>query len=237
MAAQVPHTASSGANPPFALANVMSDCGITNAALFDSDTKASSIATELFDDEFTSCMDKTYVKLDDDLNSYYTLTAANVQIRLTPGHKKNIKAFILWTRNQIHLGIDPITVRFPVANASDFINRYKHHDAYVKKSKKIMETAKPENFTDKVKWIQWYPTFIKFLRDIPGRNGIPLSYICRPASAIVPTTGYGDFIDEYVDKAPLTGQAYLTDAAEVHTYVINLTSVNPVAEAKMVQNA
>ena len=76
-----------------------------------------------------------------------------------------------------------------------------------------METAKPENFTDKLKWIEWYPTFINFLRAISGRSGIPLSYICRPVSAIVPTTGYGDFIDEYVDKAPLTGQAYLTDAA------------------------
>ena len=49
--------------------------------------------------------------------------------------------------------------------------------------------------------------------------------------------GYGDFIGEYVDKAPLTGQACLTDAAELHTYIINFTLVNPVAEAKMVQNA
>ena len=49
--------------------------------------------------------------------------------------------------------------------------------------------------------------------------------------------GYGDFIDEYVDKAPLTGKLYLTYAAEVHTYITKFTSGNPVAEAKMVQNA
>ena len=54
---------------------------------------------------------------------------------------------------------------------------------------------------------------------------------------IVPTTGCGDFIDEYLDKAPLTGQVYLTNAAEVHTYIIKFTSGNTVAEAKMVQNA
>ena len=77
-------------------------------------------------------------------------------------------------------------------------------------------------------------TFINFLRAILGRNGIPLSYICRPASAIVPTMGYGDFIDECMDKAPLTGQAHLTDAAEVHTYIIKFTLGNPVAEAEMV---
>ena len=200
-----------GANPHLTLANDMFDWGITDAVLFDGDTKASRIATELFDDNFTSCMDKTYVELDDE--SYYTLTAAHIHIRLTPGHKKNIKVFIQWTRDYIRIGIYPITVRFTVANASDFIKRYKHNDAYVKKPKKITETVKPDNFTDKIKWIGWYPTFINFLHDIPGRNGIPLSYICRPVSAIIPTTGYVDFIDEYVDKAPLNGQVYLNDAS------------------------
>ena len=102
-------------------------------------------------DDLTLCMDQTYVELDDDLRSYSTLTATHGQIRLTPGHKKNIKAFIQWTRYHTRLGIYPITVRFPVANASDFIKRYKHHDTNVKKSKTITETAKPENFTDKLK--------------------------------------------------------------------------------------
>ena len=96
-------------------------------------------------------MDKTYVKLDADLKSYSTLTSAHGQIRLTPGHKKNIKTFNQWTRDQIRFGIYPIMVRFPVANASDFIKRYKHHDAYIKKSNTITETGKPENFTDKLK--------------------------------------------------------------------------------------
>ena len=53
---------------------------------------------------------------------------------------------------------------------------------------------------------------------------------------IVTTAGYGYFIDEYADKAPLTGQAYLTDTAEVHNYTIKFTSGNLVAEANMVQN-
>ena len=59
--------AAPGANPPFTLANALFDCGITDATLFDGDTKASRIATELFDDDFTSCMDKTHVNIDDDL--------------------------------------------------------------------------------------------------------------------------------------------------------------------------
>ena len=82
--------AAPGANPPFTPANTMFYCGITDAVLFDGDAKASRIATEIFDDNFASCMYKTDVELDDDLRSYSTLTAAHGQIRLTPGHKKNI---------------------------------------------------------------------------------------------------------------------------------------------------
>ena len=91
--------AATGANPPFTLAKAMFDCGIVDAALFDGDMRASRIATELFGYEFTSRMDKTYVELDNDLKSYSTLTATHGQIRLTPGHKKKIKAFIQWTRD------------------------------------------------------------------------------------------------------------------------------------------
>ena len=83
-----------GANPPFTFESAMFDCGITDAVLFEKNTKASRIATELFDDDFTSCMDKTYVKIDDELKLYSALTAAHGQIRLKPGHKNNIKAFI-----------------------------------------------------------------------------------------------------------------------------------------------
>ena len=75
--------AAPGANPPFTLANTIFGCGITNTALFGKNTKTSRIATELFDDNFTSY-------IDDGLKSYSTLTAAEGHIRLTPGYKKNM---------------------------------------------------------------------------------------------------------------------------------------------------
>ena len=40
-----------------------------------------------------------------------------------------------------------------------------------------------------------------------------------------------------MDKAPLTGQVYLINAAEVHTYIIKFTSINKIAESKIVQNS
>ena len=54
----------------------MFNLGITDTVLFDGDTKEIRIATELFDNDFTSCTDNTYIKLDDDLKSYSTLTSA-----------------------------------------------------------------------------------------------------------------------------------------------------------------
>ena len=47
----------------------------------------------------------------------------------------------------------------------------------------------------------------------------------------------GNFIDEYVEKAPLVGQEFTTDAAEVYAYIVRFTSVNTVAEVKMVAYA
>ena len=53
--------AAPGANPTFTLANAMFDWGTMDSALFYGNTKASRIVTELFDDDYTTCMDKTYV--------------------------------------------------------------------------------------------------------------------------------------------------------------------------------
>ena len=71
------------------------------------------------------------------------------------------------------------------------------------------------------------------MRAIKVRNGVPLSYLCRPTN-VQSKTVYDSFIYEYVDKAPLVGQAFTTDAAEVHTYIVRFTSGNTVTEAKMV---
>ena len=75
---------------------------------------------------------------------------------------------------------------------------------------------KPEKFTYKMKWIDWYPTLINFLRAISVRNRVPLIYLCRPTHMQAKPV-YENFIDEYMYKAPLVGKAFTTDAEEVHT--------------------
>ena len=73
-----------------------------------------------------------------------------------------------------------------------------------------------------MKWIDWYPTLINFLSEIPGRNGVPLSSLCR-STTVHAKDIYNNLFDEYVDKATLIGKAFMPDAAEVHTYIARFT--------------
>ena len=124
--------------------------------------------------------------------------------------------------------LDPDLTLFTVANVAEYIKRYKHQEAYIKKSSTLTYMAKSEEFTDRMKRIDWYPTLINLLREIIRRNVVPLSYLCRPTNMQAKAV-YKDFIDEYIDKAPLVGQAFTTDAAEVHTYIVRFASENMVA--------
>ena len=96
-------------------------------------------------------MDKTVKELDDNLKSYSTITAANSQIRLNPGQKKNVKPFIQWTRDQYRLGLDPVLTLLPVVNVAEYIKRYKYNGAYIMKESTLTDTAKPEQLMDKIK--------------------------------------------------------------------------------------
>ena len=88
------HPARPGENTPFMVANAIFICGIYIPTLFKGNSQAKRIAGKLFHYDFVSCMDKTVKESYDDLNSYSTLTAANGQIRLNPGQKKDVKTFI-----------------------------------------------------------------------------------------------------------------------------------------------
>lgn len=95
-----------------------------------------------------------------------------------------------------------------------------------------METAKPSRFLEKVKWDYWSQTLINFFRSIPGCNGVPLSYVIQNnvAPQVIPGV---DFIQDSIHRAPLTGDAFTQDAAEVHTYIVNFVAGNPTTESKL----
>ena len=134
----------------FTVQDAMIACSIDKVMMFDGSPTTTRISTDLFDDDFTACMDKTYEGLDDDLKGYSIFTQAQGQIRLTPGTKKNLKAFVQWTRDRIRLGQDPAGIAFPPEDAIAPLRLYKSHVQFVTKSKTLSTTAVPENFTSKI---------------------------------------------------------------------------------------
>ena len=207
-------------------------CGVNNVLLFQGDTAATRLVTDIFIDTYESMKDKTFAELDADFKSYSDLTAMQGQIRLLPGVKRNIKSLIQWAQDQFRTGQDPQDNIFPIANVTLLLRRQKSHALFITKSKTIVDSAKPTKYSDSTKWDDWNPTFVNFLRSIPGRDGVPLSYVIRKNGTPDPTP-HLDFLDDYVAMAPLAGESFVVDSAEVHTYLTSFTSGNSTAEAKM----
>lgn len=211
--------------PVFTVADAMTLCGLTEA-------EAARVAVEVFNDDFSTTMDKSFEDLDGDIQSYSNLTVAEGRICINPGVKQKMRAFIQWSRDQIRKGLDPSGEAFPVNASTELINRYNSYAFWQDSSKMLSDSAKPSTFTNDSKWKEWSPTFANYLRTIAGRNGVPLSYIIRDSDAPNATPN-PSFLDDYVAMAPLSGAAYSEDAWAVHTLLASFIAGNKTAEAKV----
>lgn len=120
--------------------NAMVACGINNVAAFQGHTQAERIAADIFDDTFaTGIMDITFKELDMHPKTYSELSLAQGQIRIPPGTRKNMKAFVQWTRDEIRLGRNLSFTSFPLDHVSDCLRRYKTHKRYVTDLKTLAE--------------------------------------------------------------------------------------------------
>ena len=98
-------------------------------------TSAEQMANDLFIDEFGTCMDKSVEELRIDLKSYSDLTMNQGQIRLLPGIKRNIQAFIQFARDEMRQGRDPQNVAFDPGTTGILLRRYATHKRFMEKSK------------------------------------------------------------------------------------------------------
>ena len=222
-AAAVPHT----------VLEAVVAIGIDNVALFDGQTPAERIAEGIFENDFQSCMDKSDSDIDEDLKAWSNLTVANGQIRLQPVQKKRLKAFMQWVKDRLRQDVNPELEEFDPNLTQELMRRSKTHSAFVEKAKTLSDVAKPDSFTDQTKWLDWKPTLLNYLKHIPGRSGVPLSYVVRP-EGYAPVAG--DMLDEYVTNAPHEGEAYMTDRSEVHTYIAKFIKGNSTAESIIISH-
>lgn len=207
-------------------------CGVNNTDRYEDRTPAQRIAEDVFNNDFLTCMDKSFIDLESDFKTYSSLTLAQGQLRFSPGIKNRVKAFVQWTRNLIRMGMNPDEEVFPVNQTASLIRMYKTHEKFIKDSSTLSDAAKPRDFDSDVDWSDWAPSFVNYLRLIPGRDGVPLSYVIRAN-----ITGTYDpnvnFMINYINLAPLHGEAYSIDSSTVRTLLINFITGNPTAEAKV----
>ena len=161
----------------------------------------------------------------DSVKTFSGKTANQSQIRLIPAQKNNIKAFTQWVKYQVRLGTDPTTLPFPQADTSELLRGYNTHQLFVSKSYTIYKAENTIRSMKQDKWEGWEPTFMKYVREIPARDGVPLKYtiIHNYFANLTPNK---DLLDEYVDKASLQGESFTIDSSEVHTFIVNLISHN-----------
>lgn len=214
------------APPTYTVQDAIIACGVEEVL------DAQLIAADIFGDSFETCKDKTFTELDTDFKTFAQISEEDGGITLLPGVKNRIKAFVQWTRDEYRYGRNPSSTPFPVDQAQQYMRRYKTHKMYVDNSKTMAEAAKPAKLTSDTKWEDWAPTFLNYLRAIPGRDGVPLKYICRDNEE-PDGTPKTDFLDEYVNMAPLEGEAFTIDSAQVHTFIVNFISGNQQAETKI----
>ena len=186
----------------------------------------------LFHDNFTTCRDRENSDIDAAFKEYASLTVAQGQIRLGPGPKEKVKAFIQWVRDQFLLDLDPASVPFPVQDTSMYLRHSKTMEHFQAKAKRMAELAKPQIFRSNMKWEDWYPSFANLLRHQPGRDGVPLSYVIRDRDQ-PDHTPKDTYLDCLVAAAPHFGESFREDADTVHTLITKYIAGNADAEAKI----
>ena len=95
-------------------------CGIDNTIQGPlNSSPASRVATQIFNDDFTTCLTLTDEEIDNSFKVFSGLTQALGQVRLMPGMIKMVKAFTQHVAHTIRLELNPEEVPFlPVRMAS-----------------------------------------------------------------------------------------------------------------------
>ena len=91
-----------------------------------------------------------------------------------PAQKYKIKEFTKWVNDQFILGIDSTTLPFSQADASELLRRSKTHQLFVSKSDTISKAERSVKLTKQVKREYWESILMNYVREIPGRDGVPL---------------------------------------------------------------
>ena len=135
-------------------------CGVNNVNIFDGQTAAQWLATDLFSDYFSTFVNKYFEVIDATFKSYPYLTTTQGHIRLLTGVKENINAFFQFLRDKILLGGNPADTLFVARYAQKYTRKYKIYEKFMSDSKTVSEAGNPSAFASNTKWMYWGPTLV-----------------------------------------------------------------------------
>lgn len=219
------------AQAPQSVADIMAICGLPNAPPANQNvpTIAAYVASEIFLDTFEKCLDMSSEDLKRDLKTLGENPMAPIFI--TASIRTKIQAFVEWAKQCIRCGFDPATTVFPVDSSVDLIRQGSVHADFINKAKLMAATAKPPQFKPSDDWANWSPLVVNYFRQLPGRDGVPLSYVIRDNEQAFYDPNENDIQQKYIQAVPLDGPTFQADSLQVHTYIANLIAGNVKAEA------
>ena len=207
--------------PPFTIVQNLMGCDF-------GETKAKTVAQELFVNEYISCKNMSETTL---FHRIKTITRnKDNPVHLTGRDETYIQAFIFWVKEKLLLGKDPSSILFPPDLVGTINERFFTHKKYLAQCVRDGAGYKPDKFTKDMRWRDWADEYLNYLKFCPGTDGIPLSYIIRDDHTPTPPAD-ASFLRVWVATAPHYGHAYGVDSESVHTSLTKSISGHDEAEA------
>ena len=205
-------------------------CGISDEVDRNLNTSpAQRIASEMFNDNFNSCLSMSDSDIRGYLKTFNELPQAQGQVRMMPGAQRNIRAFVQFISHRARQDLPLDEVVYDTTMQVEMFDMRRDHERFIDQSETLAKSAKPASFKTTSVWFDWSKLCVNYLRLIPGQNGVPLSYVVRdnegPDRSEKPT-----FLDVYEATAPLKGAAFNADTAEAFILIKALVTGNTEAE-------
>jgi hypothetical protein len=202
----------------FTVLDAMITCGFNNTIQRAGSTDAQRIATDTFDNDFSTAIYLDEKAIASEIKRYAALPQAAGRILWTAPNRNRIKCFIFWVQDMKRKGILPDTVPFLGHHTvADIQNQTTQLDHFIKRSDQHVSTINVAKLKQENEWYNWKPQFTTLLKGMPGISSVPLSYVLRanPTPALQQTVNHLTYIEQLEAMAPHYGDSYIADNKQV----------------------
>lgn len=165
---------------------------------------------------------------EDDIQSMVTTmskrTIADGRVVIKVGESRKLKALMHWIQDFYRCSDEP---SFDVLNQDALRTAADRAKARQNAKQNDSSALMPDKFTTDKQWDSFYKATKVYLSTLLGVNGVPLVYIIRENE--LPKEGMDDasHVERCIARAPLKGNAFESDARQVHLIITQLVADGP----------